>query len=132
VSVLKRRREIMASGSEQGVEDSSLSKAVWHHLGIGVLWLSLFVTGVAFERLGLTTSTLAGLLPGEVNSLRTQVAELEDSTKELAHHRDRAEKTKNTLEVEVSKLKRIQRELETEIDDLKTVSAAATTPPASS
>jgi len=122
----------MASESEQAVEDSSLSKAVWHYLGIGVLWLSLFVTGAAFERLGLTTSTLAGLLPGEVNSLRTQVAALEDSTKELAHLRDRAVKTKNTLEVEVSKLNRIQRELEAEIDELKTVSAVAITPPASS
>ncbi len=122
----------MANETEQVAEDSSLSKAVWHYLGIGILWLSLFVTGVAFERLGLTTSTLAGLLPGEVNSLRTQVAELEDSTKELAHHRDRAEKTKNTLEVEVSKLKRIQRELDAEIDSLKATQAAATTPPASS
>ena len=55
----------MASESEQVVEDSSLSKAVWHYLGIGVLWLSLFVTGVAFERLGLTTSFLTGLLPGD-------------------------------------------------------------------
>ena len=44
----------------------------------------------------------------------------------------RAVKTKNTLEVEVSKLNRIQRELEAEIDDLKTVSAVAITPPASS
>lgn len=120
----------MASESEQ-VDDSSLSKAVWHYLGIGVLWLSLFITGVAFERLGLTTSFITGLLPGEVNDLRTQVAELEDSTKALSHNRDRAEKTRNTLEVEVSKLKRVQRELEAEIDDLKTASVEASTPPTS-
>ena len=120
----------MASEPEQA-EDSSLSKAVWHYLGIGVLWLSLFITGVAFERLGLTTSFMTGLLPGEVNDLRTQVAELESGTKELTHSRDRAAKTRNTLEVEVSKLRRVQRELEAEIDDLKPAAAAASTPPTS-
>ncbi len=121
----------MASESEQVAEDSSLSKAVWHYLGIGVLWFSLLITGAAFERLGLTTSYLTGLLPGEVNDLRTQVVECQDAGKELTHNRDRAVKTRNTLEVEVSKLRRVQRELEAEIDDLKTASAAASTPPTS-
>lgn len=121
----------MASESEQAVEDSSLSKAAWHYLGIGVLWLSLFITGVAFERLGLTTAYLTGLLPGEVNSLKTQVAELEGANKDLTHDRDRAAKTRNTLEVEVSKLTRIQRELDAEIDSLKATQTAASTPPTS-
>ena len=121
----------MASESEQAVEDSSLSKAVWHYLGIGVLWLSLFITGVAFERLGLTTSFMTGLLPGEVNDLRTQVEELEGTNKDLTHDRDRAVKTRNTLEIEVSKLKRIEQALDAEIDELKTAAEADTTPPTS-
>jgi hypothetical protein len=126
-----RRRGIMASESEQAVEDSSLSKAVWHYLGIGVLWLSLFITGVAFERLGLTTSFMTGLLPGEVNDLRTQVEELDGTNKDLTHDRDRAVKTRNTLEIEISKLKRIEQELDAEIDELKTAAEADTTPPTS-
>ncbi len=118
----------MASDTEQTGGDSNLSKAVWHYISVGVLWLGLVLTGVAFERLGLTTSYLAGILPGEVNSLRTQVAELEGTNKDLTHDRDRAVKTRNTHEVEVNKLKRLQRELEAEIDELKATPAAMTTP----
>ena len=121
----------MASESEQTVEDSSLSKAVWHYLGIGMLWLSLFITGVAFERLGLTTAFLTGLLPGEVHSLKAQVAELDGANKDLTHDRDRAVKTRNTLEIEISKLKRIEQELDAEIDELKTAAEADAKPPTS-
>ncbi|MCY4387757.1 MAG: hypothetical protein OXC18_11700 [Desulfurellaceae bacterium] len=121
----------MASDTEQTGGDSGLSKAVWHYISVGVLWLGLILTGLAFERLGLTTSYLTGILPGEVNSLRTQVAELEGNNQELTHDRDRAAKTRNTLEVEVNKLKRLQRELEAEIDELKAVPAAMATPSAS-
>ena len=121
----------MASDTEQTGGDSNLSKAVWHYVSVGVLWLGLVFTGVAFERLGLTTSYLAGILPGEVNSLRTQVTELDNANKELTHDRDRAAKTRNTLEVEVNKLNRLQRELEAEIEELKAAPAATAAPAAS-
>ena len=118
----------MASDTEQTGGDSNLSKAVWHYISVSVLWIGLALTGVAFERLGLTTPYLTGILPGEVNSLKTQVAELEGANKDITHARDRAAKTRNTLEVEVNKLKRVQRELEAEIDGLKATPAALTTP----
>ena len=75
---------------EQTEAGEELSKATWHYIGVGTLWISLILSGVAFERLGLTTDILTGLLPGEVNSLRIanaafkeQVQDLKDKTSRL-------------------------------------------------
>ena len=38
-------------------ESEEISKAVWHYVGVGVLWLSLIFTGLALERLGLPQAT---------------------------------------------------------------------------
>ena len=121
----------MASDTEQTGEDSSLSKAAWHYISVGVLWLGLVFTGVAFERLGLTTSYLTGLLPGEVNTLKAQISEYESMNQNLTHERDQAVKTSDTRGLELSKLRRVQRELEAEIEALKVAPAAMTTPSAS-
>jgi hypothetical protein len=121
----------MASDTEQTGGDSGLSKAVWHYISVGVLWIGLLFTGVAFERLGLTTSYLTGLLPGEVNTLKTQIAEYESMNQNLTHERDQAVKTSDTRELELSKLRRVVQELEAEIDTLKAAPAATPTPAAS-
>src|SRR5213592_1629428 len=40
---------------EHAAEEQSLEKAVWHYVGVAVMWLSLFLSGLACERLGLTS-----------------------------------------------------------------------------
>ncbi len=117
----------MASDTEQTGGDSSLSKAVWHYISVGVLWIGLLLTGVAFERLGLTTPYLTGLLPGEVNELKDQIGEYESRNQNLTHERDQAVKTSDTRGLELSKLRREIRELEAEIDTLKAAPAATST-----
>ena len=87
---------------QQGVEDESLAKLAWGYVGVGVLWLALVLTGIAFERLGLTTTLFSGVLPGEVGSLRVQNAEYELNLKTVTQDRDvlsrRADTFKRQLE----------------------------------
>ena len=71
----------MAEEKDHGAE--ALSKAVWHYFGVGVLWLALILSGLAIERLGLTSGYLTSILPGEVGTLRTQNAALEKNVREL-------------------------------------------------
>jgi hypothetical protein len=88
----------------QTAEDKTIEKAVWHYIGVGVLWLSLFLTGVALERLGLTSSILSGILPGEVGSLRTQATECERNLGTVKLDRDNARRQEATLREEIRKL----------------------------
>jgi hypothetical protein len=87
-------------------DDKTIEKAVWHYVGVGVLWLSLFFSGVAFERLGLTSEILTGVLPGETGALRAQAAECQNKLINANQEKDVMMRTKQALEVEVSKLKR--------------------------
>src|SRR5438045_9771497 len=70
-------------------EGEELSKAVWHYVGVGVLWLSLILTGLALERLGLTSGYFTGVLPGEVGSLRAKNAEHETNLRKLMDENQR-------------------------------------------
>lgn len=94
----------MADSSYQ--DDKALEKAVWHYVGVGVLWIALVLSGIALERLGLTSGFLASVLPGEVGGLRTQIAECEHNLRSVNQERDLMMRSKQALEVEVSKLKR--------------------------
>jgi hypothetical protein len=87
-------------------EEQSLEKAVWHYVGVGVLWLSLFLSGLASERLGLTSNILTGVLPGETGSLRKQVSECDNNLKTANQTKDEMMRSKQALEVEVSRLKK--------------------------
>ncbi|MEW6298257.1 MAG: hypothetical protein AB1671_11010 [Thermodesulfobacteriota bacterium] len=87
-------------------DDKALEKAVWHYVGVGVLWIALVLSGIALERLGLTSGLLAGVLPGEVGGLRAQVAECENNLRSVNQERDLIMRSKQALEVEVGKLKR--------------------------
>jgi len=70
-------------------EGEELSKAVWHYVGVTVLWLSLIFTGLAVERLGLTSDYLISVIPGEVGGLRTQNAEYQTNIRTLKDENQR-------------------------------------------
>ena len=96
----------MAGDAPQSSDSKALEKAVWHYVGVGVLWIALQLTGMAFERLGLTSAVLSGVLPGEIGSLRTHVAECENNLRSVNQERDLMMRSKQALEVEVGRLKR--------------------------
>lgn len=96
----------MESNTPQPSDDKALEKAVWHYVGVGVLWIALVLSGIAFERLGLTSAVLSGVLPGEIGSLREHVAECENNLRSVNQERDLIMRSKQALEVEVSRLKR--------------------------
>ena len=66
----------MAEEKELSAEEQ-LNKATWGYIGVGVLWFSLFITGVAVERLGLTENVPLGPVTGEVKTLRAANEALE-------------------------------------------------------
>ena len=94
----------MAEDIKQTVEDTSIEKAVWHYIGVTVLWVSLFLTGMAFERLGLTSSLFSGTFPGEIGSLHKQVAECDKNLGTVKFDRDNAKHEEAGLRVELKKL----------------------------
>ena len=87
-------------------EEQSMEKAVWGFVGTAVLWLALLFSGIALERLGLTSGILSGVLPGETGSLRNQVAECQSALQTANQSKDEMMRTKQALEVEISRLKR--------------------------
>jgi hypothetical protein len=74
---------------KQVTEGEELSKAIWHYVGVGVLWLSLIFTGLAVERLGLTSDYLTSVIPGEVGGLRAKNAEYETNLRTLKDENER-------------------------------------------
>ena len=94
----------MAGDVTQASEDKSIEKAVWHYVGVTVLWTSLFLTGMAFERLGLTSSLFSGIFPGEVGSLRKQAAECDKNLGTVKLERDNIKHEEAGLRVETKKL----------------------------
>lgn len=87
-------------------EDKSMEKAVWGIIGTGVLWISLVLSGIAVERLGLTSGILSGVLPGETGTLRAQVMECQNNLKSANQKSDEVMRSKQALEVEVSRLRK--------------------------
>jgi len=95
--------------------EESMEKAIWGYVGTAVLWLALLLSGIALERLGLTSGILSGVLPGEVGTLRNQVTELSRDLGTVKLERDNLKQTEGALRNEISKLQ-------------KQVSASATAP----
>jgi hypothetical protein len=110
---------------QQGVEDESLAKLAWGYVGVGVLWLALVLAGIAFERLGLTSTLFSGVLPGEVGSLRIQNAEYDLNLKEVTQDRDVLSRRADTFRRQVEQAENRVAELQTRLDQL-----TATAPPA--
>jgi hypothetical protein len=95
----------MASEATQSSDDKTIEKAVWHYVGVGVLWISLLLSGMALERLGLTSSILAGVLPGETGSLRTQATECQRNFTQMKSERDLLKKQEDTLQAQIKTLR---------------------------
>lgn len=96
----------MANTVSTAPEDNSVEKAVWGYVGTGVLWLALLLSGIAFERLGLTSNILTGILPGEIGTLRAQVEEMSRDLGKVKLERDNLKQTEGALRNEISKLQR--------------------------
>jgi hypothetical protein len=96
----------MANTVTNAPEEQSLEKAVWGYVGTGVLWISLVLSGIALERLGLSSGIFSGVLPGETGALRAQVAELTRDLGTVKNDRDTNKLTENALRVEIDKLKK--------------------------
>lgn len=96
----------MANTVNNAPEEQSMEKAVWGYVGAGVLWISLLLSGIALERLGLSSKILSGILPGEVGTLRMQVTECTRDLGAVKNERDNNKLTENALRVEVDKLKK--------------------------
>jgi hypothetical protein len=94
----------MDSEARQSSDDKTLEKAVWHYVGVGILWLSLLLSGMAFERLGLTSDILAGVLPGETGSLRVQATECRRDFEKMKADRDLLKRQEDTLQAKIRTL----------------------------
>ncbi|MCS6926603.1 MAG: hypothetical protein NZ578_11950 [Candidatus Binatia bacterium] len=103
---------------KQQIADDELSKAVWHYVGVGVLWVSLVLSGIALERLGLTSDYFTSVLPGEVDSLRAKNEELEtnlrkvmDENQRLGGLIGRERQTQEALDICQSEKRKLEAEL---------------------
>ena len=94
----------MAADVTNASDDKTMEKAVWHYVGVGLLWISLLFSGVALERLGLTSWIFASIVPGEVGSLRAQAAECERNLGTVKLDRDNLKHEEAGLRVEIKKL----------------------------
>ena len=96
----------MANAVNNAPEEQSLEKAIWGYVGTGVLWISLLLTGLAVERLGLTSNILSGILPGESGALREQATTCTRDLGIVKNERDTNKITEGALRVEIEKLKK--------------------------
>jgi hypothetical protein len=96
----------MANTVHHTSEEQPLEKVVWGYVGTGVLWLSLLLSGMALERLGLSSNILSGILPGESGTLRAQVTECSRDLGAMKNDRDTNKLTESALRVEVEKLRK--------------------------
>jgi hypothetical protein len=96
----------MANTVHNPPEEQPLEKVIWGYVGTAVLWISLLFTGLALERLGLTTNMLSGILPGEVGTLREKVATCSRDLGVVKNERDTNKLTEGALRNEIDKLKR--------------------------
>ena len=112
---------------EQLSAEEELKKATWGYIGVGVLWLSLIVSGMALERLDLTSDILTGILPGAVSTLRADNAALDGQVRVLKDANQRLDGLIGRERATVEALEYCQaenREINAEIKDLKASAAA--------
>jgi hypothetical protein len=112
---------------QQVAEEESLGKLAWGYVGVGVLWLSLVISGIALERLGLTSSVLTSVLPGEVGELRQQNTEFDANLKSVTQERDVLSRRADTFQRQLEQERNKVADLKKERDEPK---SAATPPPA--
>ncbi len=100
-----------------------LKKATWGYVGVGVLWLSLIISGMALERLDLTSGLLTGILPGAVNTLRADNAALTEQVRELKDAKQRLDGLIGRERATAEALDICQAEKKTITDELKALKA---------
>ena len=113
---------------EQLSAEEELKKATWGYIGVGVLWLSLIISGMALERLDLTSDVLTGLLPGTVNTLRADNASLNEQVRELKDAKQRLDGLIGRERATDEALNICQAEKKQITDELKVLKASAAAP----
>src|SRR5690349_5161612 len=88
------------------VQEESLEKAVWGYVGTAVMWLSLLLSGIAVERLGITSGILSGVLPGEVSTLRAKVTEQARDLENVKLDKANLQKQEGALRMKISDLEK--------------------------
>jgi hypothetical protein len=112
---------------EQQVAEESLGKLTWGYIGVGVLWVSLLLTGIVFERLGLTSSLFSSVLPGDVGFLTEQKEQCDAALKTVTQDREEFSQRIDAYQLKIDTAKNKVTDLKKELDDLK---SAAAPPPA--
>ena len=120
----------MAEEKELSAEEQ-LKKATWGYIGVGVLWFSLFITGVAVERLGLTEDIPLGPVTGEVKTLRETNAALERDLDKVKDDKQRLQGLVGREQACQDAKDNIQSDKEACLAELKELKASMAAPEAS-
>jgi ABC-type transporter Mla subunit MlaD len=96
--------------------DEARQKVVWGYIAKVTLWVSLLISGLALERLGLTSSLLSGVVPGEVQTLRADIAQTSKAVSELRAERD-------TIRVQIGYIAEAPDQLEQCLNEIKQIEA---------
>ncbi len=108
--------------------EEELKKATWSYIGVGVLWLSLIISGMALERLDLTSGFLTSILPGAVNTLRADNTALNEQVRELKDAKQRLDGLIGRERATAEALDICQAEKKQITDELKALKASAVAP----
>jgi hypothetical protein len=109
---------------KQVTEGEEISKAVWHYVGVGVLWISLILTGLIIERLGLTSGYFTSVIPGEVGTLRERNTEQEANLRKVMDENQRIKGLIGREAATAEALDICQKEKKKLEDDLKQAKAS--------
>lgn len=110
-----------AEGTER--PEGSVEKTIWGYMGKAVLWIALILSGLALERLGLTSDILSGALPGEVQTLRADIDETTQKVSLMKGERD-------TLRTQIGYIVEAPEQLEQCLGEIKRIEATLQSPPA--
>ena len=113
----------MAEYDKEAAEEM-IRKTTWRSLGVGALWLALIFAGIALERLGLASGLLAGILPGEVQTLRQQLNEEQSDLTTLASDKEQIQARLDSLR----KARDSYAQCKTQLQQLRETSQPASTP----
>ena len=104
-------------------EEEAVQKIVWGYVGKGVLWIALILSGLALERLGLTSAILPEVLPGEVQTLRADIAATRGKVLTVRKERD-------DIRVQINYIVEAPDQLEQCLSEIKRIEASLQGSPA--
>jgi hypothetical protein len=103
--------------------EETREKIVWGYVGKVTLWVSLLLSGLALERLGLSSSILSGVVPGEVQTLRADIAKTNQEVLAVREERD-------TVKIQIGYIVEAPDQLERCLSDIKQIEANLPNSPA--